>query len=684
MVKGYKLAAAALSVASVLYGLPAMAQPEPESDSVFTLGEIIVSEEHKVSDVTISNSISADKIAMIGAKTAADALDYIPGVHVAQSSKGERFMTMQGFEQDKILILLDGVPYYETNYGQLDLNQIPASIIAKIEVTKGASSVLYGPNGMGGIVNIITKQGQQGISGSLSAAVGQYGHNTESATISVGKNGFSLFGAVEHRGRDAVRMSNDYEPQLSVIRDFDNISGLPKEVIIEDGGKRENSHLESTNVWLRSGYSDVTSELYVSVFNLDTERGLAYNTRSNKVFSDFSSFADIPKYRDSGVDISGRQQLNDWLTLRGMGYYHTHEDNYRAYTTPAQEILLAESAYNDYTAGGALFLDAQLAHWHRLSFSVNYKNDVHKKKSDAYLNPEESHGYQRSQLDTLSFAIEDNIQWGHFNLVTGLAWHQQTVAEDQNTQSNGNNDADTFDPMIGLSYQTAKLGHVYASIAQKTRFATFSEMYDRSVGKVHDLKPERSLSYNLGWEKALNEYAVDSISISLFYHDIQDKIESSQDELGNDIYGNIGQSELYGVEFTTLSQLTEQLSLELDYTYTHARNLSENRDSDFFRDVPQNALTAILNWYHPVWDIDANIRARYKNNILIRDYDNITKDRNVWEDKVLTLDMGVRKHFTFGLSVYANVNNLLDEFHFDGYGQPNDGRSFEIGVDYRF
>ncbi|MCT8986626.1 TonB-dependent receptor plug domain-containing protein [Shewanella phaeophyticola] len=138
MIKKHKVAIAVCSLMTCQLAIAA------DQSDVFSLGEIVVSAQTGVRDITIHNTMTEDQIELVGAKTAADALDYIPGVHTAQSSKGEKFITIQGFEQDKILVLLDGVPYYETNYGQLDLNQIPASIIAKIEVTKGASSVLYG------------------------------------------------------------------------------------------------------------------------------------------------------------------------------------------------------------------------------------------------------------------------------------------------------------------------------------------------------------------------------------------------------------------------------------------------------------------------------------------------------------------------------------------------------------
>ncbi|GAA4875969.1 TonB-dependent receptor [Ferrimonas pelagia] len=650
----------------------------------FSLGEIIVSEDSGVRDIAINNVMTAETISLIGAKTAADALDYIPGLHVAQSSRGERFVTMQGFEQDRLLVLLDGVPYYQTNSGALDLNQLPASIIAKIEVTKGASSVLYGPNGMGGVINIITRTGQEGFSGEVSASAGQYGQNFESASLSWGQNGFSVFASFEHQGRDAYRLSSDYVPETSINRVF--YGDLANEVIIEEGGKRDNSHLESINAWIRAGYSDDRTDAYISVFSLDTERGRPHNTRSNRVFEDFSSFAEVPEYKDQGVDINLSHRVTDALTLRALTYYHMHRDTYRSFSGPDHAEVLAESSFHDYTIGTALFADLALADWNTLSTSFNYKNDVHKKNNNAFVAPDESYDWVYSELETFSVATENTSQLGNLTLVAGLAWHHQRVVKDQDEAANDDDSSNTLDPMIGASYALFDGSRMYGSIAQKTRFATLDEMYDRAIGKVHDLDPERSLSYTMGWQKDLNSNWLNHVDMGLFYHDVKDKIASGYDATVDDeIYGNIGSAEYYGVELALHSQLTDTLDLSVDYAYTHARNTSEDRESDFLRDVPQNSVSAILQWTDPYFNIQSNVRMRYKNNVLIKDYDSTTKDSNVWEDRMLTFDMGVRKDFLHQqLTVYANVYNLMDEFFYEGYGQPNWGRYFDIGFTYRF
>ena len=152
-------------------------------DDVFSLGEIIVEGSSGVQDIAMNTTVTAEDIRMTGAVNAAEALDYVPGVNVVTTSKGEKNINIQGFGQRDVLVLIDGVPYYETKNGPLDLQHIPAGIISRIEVTKGASSVLYGPNALGGVVNIITRKGIKGTSGKVTAEGGRGGYGRGAVTL---------------------------------------------------------------------------------------------------------------------------------------------------------------------------------------------------------------------------------------------------------------------------------------------------------------------------------------------------------------------------------------------------------------------------------------------------------------------------------------------------------------------
>ncbi|MEN6421699.1 MAG: Plug domain-containing protein, partial [Smithella sp.] len=106
---------------------------------VYNLGEVVVSaDKARAKDVTVVNEITAEDIKATNSKTVAEALFNAPGVRVTTGANNTPSVSIHVFAQRRILVLIDGVPYYETKYGKLDLNQIPTENIAKIEITKGA------------------------------------------------------------------------------------------------------------------------------------------------------------------------------------------------------------------------------------------------------------------------------------------------------------------------------------------------------------------------------------------------------------------------------------------------------------------------------------------------------------------------------------------------------------------
>lgn len=107
----------------------------------------------------------AEMIGASGAKTAADALKLLPGVHLnsngTRSSLGS--VSLRGSRSNQVLILIDGVPMLDpAGSGGYDLSKIPAETIERIETVKGGGSALYGDGAYAGAVNIITKSGGNG------------------------------------------------------------------------------------------------------------------------------------------------------------------------------------------------------------------------------------------------------------------------------------------------------------------------------------------------------------------------------------------------------------------------------------------------------------------------------------------------------------------------------------------
>lgn len=122
--------------------------------------------------------VTAKDIEKNGATTTMEALrrvagvtdySYGPGGDDLGSSYSRVYL--RGFDKGA-LVMVNGAPININNYASV--SAIPVNAIERIEVVKGANSVLYGAEALGGVVNIITQKGNGEMKTTLSATGGNY------------------------------------------------------------------------------------------------------------------------------------------------------------------------------------------------------------------------------------------------------------------------------------------------------------------------------------------------------------------------------------------------------------------------------------------------------------------------------------------------------------------------------
>jgi len=104
--------------------------------------------------------ITADDIRRRNYRSTPEALSEVVGVFVQQTNDGGGAPIIRGLVGNRILLLVDGIRLNSSSYRMGPnqyLNTIDVNSIDRIEVVRGAGSVLYGSDALGGVVNIITK-----------------------------------------------------------------------------------------------------------------------------------------------------------------------------------------------------------------------------------------------------------------------------------------------------------------------------------------------------------------------------------------------------------------------------------------------------------------------------------------------------------------------------------------------
>jgi len=218
----------------------AQAEQAPMQKVFVTGSNIKRADKEDSSPITV---MTAKEITATGANTVAELLHNIPAFGSGTSndilndngfSKGASTASLRGLGSSSTLVLLNGrriaaAAYADPNNGKstvYDLNSIPVSAIARVEVFKDGASAVYGSDAIAGVINFITKDDYTGaeISASTSANDdGQFNRNNINGVMGFGDLDKDRYNAllsfdVSKRGHTGIKDVKDIEQdQYSAI-----------------------------------------------------------------------------------------------------------------------------------------------------------------------------------------------------------------------------------------------------------------------------------------------------------------------------------------------------------------------------------------------------------------------------------------------------------------------------------
>jgi len=161
--------------------------------------------------------ITKEQIQNSNAQTIPDILQSTPGVNIYDfNTTKTATLDIRGFGDSasrNTLVLVNGRRINTIDGSGADLVQIPVEAVERIEIIRGAGSVLYGDNAVGGVVNIITKKGEGKPSGKIGGVYGSYDTQGTSAEVSgehnIGKHNVSYYLYSKYLDKRGYRQNSD-------------------------------------------------------------------------------------------------------------------------------------------------------------------------------------------------------------------------------------------------------------------------------------------------------------------------------------------------------------------------------------------------------------------------------------------------------------------------------------------
>ncbi len=245
------------------------AQQPPDTirpDTVFTVEEIAVKVSRPVTTAGGASALSTplDSVVVPPAPTLDEVLRRMPLVLVRENSRGEAQPQVRGMESRQVAVLVDGVPLTLGWDNRTDLSIVPLTAARQLTLVRGLSSVLHGPNALGGVVLVDIANGPGALAEpepfTFSVGIDQLGNG--SATL-------GLANLVRGGGGDLLlRAGGGYRNRSSVPLASGVTQPLP-------GDERLNSDFEHWNGYAVARYqSDSGPWGSFSTFGFNSNRGV--------------------------------------------------------------------------------------------------------------------------------------------------------------------------------------------------------------------------------------------------------------------------------------------------------------------------------------------------------------------------------------------------------------------------
>jgi len=561
---------------------------------------------------------------------------------------------MRGVGKNRVLFLVDGVPQndnFNNSVAWVAWGHIPKEAIERIEILRGPSSSLYGSEGLGGVINIITKKPGEKRAASFQAKAGNASTFGGNALYSqrIKNFGFLLSGGYEDTdGFYMIEDPSDYEIKRwrkkgqvfgKLLYDFSSRSKLELSALYfnQDAGQgREffRQELELNHYTLN----------YSHLFNNIRFKGIAFLNRADKTaFQDnaadnYASLNREEKFKNiynTGFDVQGTffkwQSLD--ITL-GSSYKYINFDYNVDYTDSERN---AGALGNQQLISPFLLADLKLLE-NSLFFNLGLRYDYIQTSS-------------ASNWDTQA--------------TSGKPAYDNTYNMTQNM---------SFSPKFGVSWHPGPNNTIRATIGKGFRMPGLFELYKvhvRRGGAYYreanpGLKPENILSWDFGTEHNLSENLLAKVSFyqSLATDYIGDRLINTASFAGGTrtryeyILDNISEVKIHGLEFETHWSPIKYTSFKGNYTYNISEIvLDEENQSlkgNYLPNNPRHSGYLSVNYLNPeIINVSLGVNAFAKIF-----YDN---ENTLEKDNYYTLDLSFSRKFMNIATVYINAENILDK-----------------------
>lgn len=627
--------------------------------SVKHLGEVVVTgtgTAHHLKDAPIATElIKAKRITASGANSFTNLmLNTSPSFDFSPGAMGS-FMTLNGLSNDFILILIDGKRIYGDIGGNNDLNRINLDNIERVEVVKGASSLLYGSDAIAGVVNIITKKTRQTVNITNTSRISNYLTYDQNNTVKLNLGKFSSVSTFTHKRSNGWQLS-PYEIKIN--------KKTKKETLVETDAMNQNAYnINNFKQFLEYRLTDKLS-VYANGSYYQKDLLIPTSVRKYGYFYQDVSYGGGAKYL-----LKNRDYISFDFNGDNYKYHYKYNQNYKDYAN-GDKLLRNDQYMQNFSLKSV----HTLSRAHKLSVGADLLNE--RIESDRILN---------GKADVYTAAAYAQDEWQitkGLDIVAGLRFVKHKEFGTKLT------------PKISALYKFKHL-NIRGTYGFGFKAPTLKEMYfDWHIGsRVYmgnaDLKPQESEFMSAGVEY---HGSLGSVSVTAYRNNVNNLIDYKKIALlPNDAtdgvktrkqHANIAETRSQGVDFIFNTRLAYGFTLGGGYSYVDAIDLETEMRLER---VAQNYANIHLDYNHrwSKYNFGANISGRYQDGKFYEE--GSTEAYNIW---TLTTIHDFYHFQDFKFRISAGIDNIFDYSDDSPYGARHSiispGRTYFVSLSINF
>lgn len=433
---------------------------------------------------------------------------------------------------NRALLLIDGIPTNGAGTGFTSFNAVPLAAVRRVEVVRGPFSGLYGANAFGGVVNVITEDGEEALAGSLRVGRGDEGYGRASATAGGPIGDWRLHASAGHVRMDNYRFRDeelDRDPVFTPPGPMGSFQGWR-----ETDEAVENRDYEDINARLKATWRPTPErELVLQARFFDRDTGIGV---SDMLTSEREAVSEDTRVT---LGASWRMALREELDWRCSAYWRhgedvlTHQTQYVEpaatppfFQTTAYAQTEAESSVDEYHAQTQA--DWRVGADHALSVGVDLLHNAadfdHIVDIDTG-EPIPGSASADESLTTIGIYVQDEILVGEdITVIPALRY-------DHNSAFDG-----FLSPRLAASWRARDVLTLRASVGRAFRAPMLSELYKPDWSQTSsvklrpnpDLDPETIWAGDLGAEYRPTDAM--TLGIDIFHNEMDDLIATQVDE----------------------------------------------------------------------------------------------------------------------------------------------------------